>query len=76
MVITTPTSNNINLIADETDFKNNEISLKELISNPQKTNNFIEKLLLNYSKDLKLNSYSIFTHNFKIFYIKIILNNN
>ena len=69
MVITTPTSNNINLIADETDFKNNEISLKELISNPQKTNNFIEKLLLNYSKDLKLNSYSIFTHNFKIFYI-------
>ena len=84
MIINTLNSNKIKIIIDENDLKNSEISLKEWISNPRKTNIFLKKLLIldsNYKNNIsfsKMNfinykEFTIFTYNFKIFSIEILL---
>ena len=45
MIINNLDNSSIKIIIDEEDLKNNEINLKEWISNPQKTNFFLKKLL-------------------------------
>ncbi len=76
MIINNLDNSSIKIIIDEEDLKNNEINLKEWISNPQKTNFFLKKLLKNYPEYQYLNfdipkEINIYTFNFKIFYIKI-----
>ena len=75
MIINSINSDKIKLILDENDLKKSDISLKEWISNPQKTSIFLNKLLeknIIYNSNNKVfKEFHIFTYNFKIFCIEI-----
>lgn len=71
MIVNSPKPNQIKLIVDEIDLKNNGISIEELKFNPNKINLLLKNLspnLINYSQ--------IITYNFKVFYINFYLKNN
>jgi hypothetical protein len=69
MIVNSPTSNHIHIIVDETDLKNKKIPLNDFISNPKNTDSLISKLL----DDISISSANVFTYQFKIFYIDVIL---
>lgn len=71
MIVNSPVPEQIKLIVDEIDLKNNGISIEEIKFNPQKINFLLKELspdLINYSQ--------IITYNFKVFYITFYLKDN
>lgn len=73
MIISNLENNKIKIIADKTDLEKNNIDLPTFKSNPKKTLSFLKKLL-NKSNNLSIKDFNIYTYQFKIYCIEIILN--